>query len=222
VIKVDVKVQPHPFKEIDASSKEYQMVKMTGMMNFHIDPAYVNDLYQKVGLDFADKVIDPAFNDFVKEVVPTYPIGEILPKREEIRKRAMTKLGDNLSRYHIIVDDIYFANIRFSPEYEGAIEAKQVAQQQVETQRQVLAQREIEAQQRVATAKGEAESILVVAQGQAKANDVLSRSISSILVQYKSIEKWNGILPQVSGGAVPFIDLGKMGSFSGGAEGGKR
>jgi regulator of protease activity HflC (stomatin/prohibitin superfamily) len=214
VIKVDVKVQPHPFKQIDASSKEYQMVNMTGMMNFHIDPAYVNDLYQKVGLDFADKVIDPAFNDFVKEVVPTYPIGEILPKREEIRKRAMTKLGDNLSRYHIIVDDIYFANIRFSSGYEGAVEAKQVAQQQVETQKQVLAQREIEAQQKVATAKGEAESILVVAQGQAKANDALSRSISPILVQYKGIEKWNGILPQVSGGAVPFVDVTKLGGGS--------
>jgi regulator of protease activity HflC (stomatin/prohibitin superfamily) len=222
VIKVDVKVQPHPFKEIDASSKEYQMVKMTGMMNFHIDPSYVNDLYQKVGLDFADKVIDPAFNDFVKEVVPTYPIGEILPKREEIRQRAMKKLGDNLARYHIIVDDIYFANIRFSPGYEGAVEAKQVAQQQVETQKQVLAQRGIEAQQKVATAKGEAESILVVAQGQAKANDALSRSISPILVLYKSIEKWNGILPQVSGGAVPFVDLSKMGGFSGGTEGSKK
>jgi regulator of protease activity HflC (stomatin/prohibitin superfamily) len=210
VIKVDVKVQPHPFKEIDAASKEYQMVKLTGMMNFHIDPSFVNDLYQKVGLDFANKVIDPAFNDFVKEVVPIYQITEILPKREDIRKRAMTKLGDNLARYHIIVDDIYFANIRFSPEYEKAVEAKQVAQQQVETQRQVLAQREIEAQQKVATAKGEAESILVVAQGQAKANDALSRSISPILVQYKGIERWNGVLPQVSGGAVPFIDLGKM------------
>ena len=220
VIKVDVRVQPHPFKEIDASSKEYQMVNMTGMMNFHIDPTYVNDLYQKVGLDFADKVIDPAFNDFVKEVVPTYPIGEILPKREEIRKRAMTKLGDNLSRYHIIVDDIYFASIRFSTGYEGAIEAKQVAQQQVETQKQVLAQREIEAQQKVATAKGEAESILVVAQGQAKANEVLSHSISPILVQYKGVEKWNGVLPQVSGGAVPFIDLSKMGSA--GTEGSKK
>ena len=216
VIKIDVRVRPHPFKEIDAASKEYQMVKLTGMMNFHIDPAYVNDLYQKVGLDFADKVIDPAFNDFVKEVVPNYPITEILPKREEIRKRAMGKLGDNLARYHVIVDDIYFANIRFTPEYEKAIEAKQVAQQQVETQRQVLAQREIEAQQKVASAKGEAESILVVAQGQAKANDALSRSISSILVQYKSIEKWNGILPQVSGGGIPIIDLGKSEGFLGG------
>ena len=210
VIKIDVRVRPHPFKEIDAASKEYQMVKLTGMMNFHIDPAYVNDLYQKVGLDFADKVIDPAFNDFVKEVIPFYQITEVLPKREEIRKRAMTKLGENLARYHIIVDDIYFANIRFSSGYENAVEAKQIAQQQVETQRQILAQREIEAQQKVATAKGEAESILVVAQGQAKANDALSRSISPILVQYKSIEKWNGILPQVSGGGIPLIDLGKI------------
>ncbi|MFB3884371.1 MAG: prohibitin family protein [Thermodesulfobacteriota bacterium] len=218
VIKIDVRVQPHPFKEIDAASKEYQMVKLTGMMNFHIDPAYINDLYQKVGFDFANKVIDPAFNDFVKEVVPIYTITEILPKREEIRKRAMTKLGDNLARYHIIVDDIYFANIRFSPEYERAVEAKQVAQQQVETQRQVLAQREIEAQQKVATAKGEAESILVVAQGQAKANDALSRSLSSILVQYKSIEKWNGILPQVSGGGIPLVDLGKPEGWLGGSK----
>jgi regulator of protease activity HflC (stomatin/prohibitin superfamily) len=215
VIKVDVRVQPHPFKEIDASSKEYQIVKMTGMMNFHIDPSFVNELYQKVGLDFAQKVIDPAFNDFVKEVVPTYPIGEILPKREEIRHTAMAKLGNNLSRYHIIVDDIYFADIRFSSEYEKAIEAKQVAQQQVETQKQVLAQREIEAQQKVATAKGESESILLVAQGQAKANDVLSRSITPILVSYKSIEKWNGMVPQVSGGAIPFLDLGKMEGLAG-------
>ncbi len=210
VIKVDVRVQPHPFKEIEASSKEYQMVKLTGMMNFHIDPAYVNELYQKVGLDFANKVIDPAFNDFVKEVVPIYQVTEILPKREEIRRRASTKLGENLSRYHIIVDDIYLSNIRFSSDYERAVEAKQVAQQQVETQRQVLAQREIEAQQKVATAKGEAESIQVVAQGQAKANEALSRSISPILVEYKGIEKWNGILPQVSGTSTPFIDLRKV------------
>jgi len=212
VLKVDVRVQPHPFREIDASSKEYQMVKMTGMMNFHIDPAFVNDLYQKVGLDFAAKVIDPAFNDFVKEVVPTYQIGEILPKRDAIRQTAMAKLGANLDRYHIVVDDIYFANIRFSPEYEQAIEAKQVAQQEVETQKQVLARREIEAQQKVAIAKGDAESLLVVAQNQAKANEILARSLTPILVSYKSLERWNGVLPQVSGGVVPFIDVGKMSS----------
>jgi hypothetical protein len=41
--------------------------------------------------------------------------------------------------------------------------------------------------------------MLVVAQGQAKANDALAESMTPILVQYQGIEKWNGILPQVSG-----------------------
>jgi hypothetical protein len=55
-----------------------------------------------------------------------------------------------------------------------------------------------------------AESIQVVAQGQARANEAPARSISPILVEYKGIEKWNGILPQVSGACMPFIiDLGK-------------
>lgn len=209
VIKVDVRVQPHPFKEIDAASKEYQMVKLTGMMNFHIDPAYVNILYQKVGHDFANKVIDPAFNDFVKEVVPNYPITEILPKREEIRKRAMTKLGDNLARYHIIVDDIYISNIRFSPEYEKAIEAKQVAQQQVETQRQVLAQREIEAQQKVVTAKGEAESILVVARDKPKPMKPLPARSAPSWLSIKALRSGMGFCPRCPEAPSPLSTSGR-------------
>jgi hypothetical protein len=63
----------------------------------------------------------------------------------------------------------------------------------------------------VASAKGEAESTVIVAEGMAKGNEVLARSISPLLVQYKGIEKWNGVLPQVSGGAYPFVNLGKMG-----------
>jgi hypothetical protein len=38
------------------------------------------------------------------------------------------------------------------------------------------------------------------------------------LVQYKSIEKWNGILPQVSGGGIPLIDLGRPEGFLGGGK----
>ena len=44
--------------------------------------------------------------------------------------------------------------------------------------------------------------------------------ISSILVQYKSIEKWNGILPQVSGEGVPFFNLGKFEGLAEGTPGG--
>ena len=189
VIIVDVRVQPHNFREIDASSQEYQTVKLTGTMNFHLDPVMVNDLYQKVGLDFADKVIDPAFNDFIKEVMPTYPIGDILPKRDEIRRKAIGKLSENLVRYHIIIDDIYIANIAFSPQYTQAIEDKQTQQQRVETERQILAQREIQAQQLVAQAKGEADSAVVRATGQAEANNRLDASLSPQIIQWQYVQK---------------------------------
>ena len=59
----------------------------------------------------------------------------------------------------------------------------------------------------VAKAEGEAQSTVVRAKAQAEANRMLQASFSQQLIQAKSIEKWNGILPQVSGGATPFIDL---------------
>jgi regulator of protease activity HflC (stomatin/prohibitin superfamily) len=189
VVNVDTRVQPHQFQEIDAASKEYQTVRLTGTMNYHVDGQYASDLYQRVGTDFASKVIDPAFNDFIKTVVPTYTVDSILGARDEIRSRAKTALAENLSQYHIIVDDIYIANIAFSPEFQAAIEAKQVAQQQVQTEQQVLAQKQIQAQQAVVAAQGQADSQVALAGGQAEANRLLAASLSEPVLQYQLINK---------------------------------
>lgn len=186
---INTRVQPHEFKEIDAASSEYQTVKLTGVMNYHIDGSSAADLYQRVGDDFADKILDPAFNDYIKSVVPNYSIGTILGKRDEIRQQAKSDLQANLSQYHIIVDDIYIANIAFSPEYEAAIEAKQVAQQQVETEKQVTQQRIQQAQQQIEQAKGNAQSAIENAKGQATANDLLNASLSEKVLLNLYIQK---------------------------------
>jgi prohibitin 2 len=220
VTVVDVRVQPHTFQEISAASKEYQTVKLSGTMNYHIDPQWAYDLYRTVGLDFAEKVIDPAFSDFIKEVVPNYPIGEILQKRDEIRALAKQQLSANLSRYHILVDDIYLSNVSFSAEYEAAIEAKQVAQQQVQTEEQILAQRQIQAQQRVAEAQGQADAAVVEAKGdaqatverakgQADANTRLAASLSDPVLMYTYIQQLSDKLQVmlVPGGQQFLFDL---------------
>ena len=31
-----------------------------------------------------------------------------------------------------------------------------------------------------------------------------------VVLWWGSVERWNGVLPKVSGGAIPFIELGKM------------
>jgi regulator of protease activity HflC (stomatin/prohibitin superfamily) len=189
VTNVDTRVQPHEFQEIDAASRELQTVKLTGVMNYHIDGQFASDLFQRVGTDFAAKIIDPAFNDFIKTVVPDYSVNDILAKRDEIRSLAKAQLAANLSQYHIVVDDIYIANIAFSDAFQQAIEAKQVAQQQVQTEQQILAQKQIQAQQVVAAAKGQADATVTLADGQAKANDLLSASLTDQILQYQYIQK---------------------------------
>ena len=189
VALVDTRVQPHEFQEIDAASKEYQTVKLTGTMNYHVDGQYASDLYQRVGTEFASRVIDPAFNDYIKTVVPLYRVDDILGKRDEIRAQAKEALSANLAQYHIIVDDIYIANISFSPEFQTAIEQKQVAQQQVQTEQQVLAQKQIQAQQAVVAAQGQADAQVALAKGQAEANRLLAESLSDPVLQYQLINK---------------------------------
>ena len=200
VATIDTRVQPHQFQEIDAASAEYQTVKLTGVMNYHVDGQFASDLYQRVGTDFASKVIDPAFNDFIKTVVPAYKVDEILNARDEIRAKAKDALAANLSQYHIVVDDIYIANIAFSDAFQQAIEAKQVAQQQVQTEQQILAQKRIQADQAVAQAQGQADSnvklaegqaaaTIALANGQATANKALAASLSDQILQYQYIQK---------------------------------
>jgi regulator of protease activity HflC (stomatin/prohibitin superfamily) len=200
VATIDTRVQPHQFQEIDAASAEYQTVKLTGVMNYHVDGQFASDLFQRVGTDFASKVIDPAFNDFIKTVVPAYKVDQILGARDEIRQKAKDALAANLSQYHIIVDDIYIANISFSDAFQQAIEAKQVAQQQVQTETQILAQKKIQADQAVAQAQGQADSnvklaqgqaaaTIALAEGQATANRSLAASLSNQILQYQYIQK---------------------------------
>ena len=61
-----------------------------------------------------------------------------------------------------------------------------------------LVKYQYEAQQKVERAKGKAKAILLEAQSQAQANQILTSSISDTLVKYKSVEKWDGFLPSVS------------------------
>jgi len=189
VHEMTTRVQPHPFADIEAASAEYQSVRLTGIMNYHIDGEFAAGLYQRVGDDFAGKILDPAFNDYIKTVVPTYSITEILPKRDEIRSKAKADLQANLDHYHIVIDDIYLANVAFSPEYTAAIEAKQVAQQQVSTEQQILAQKRIQAEQAVVQAQGNANANVETAKGQAEANRLLTQSLTPELIQYTLIQK---------------------------------
>lgn len=85
------------------------------------------------------------------------------------------------------------------------ITATQQAQQRVNEVQSTIADADKEREK----AKGDADAALTRALAQAKANEIVAKSLTPELVKYKALEKWNGELPRVSSGVVPFIDVGK-------------
>jgi len=72
------------------------------------------------------------------------------------------------------------------------------------------------AKARVAEAEGDAQATLVKAKAQAEANKLLQEALTPLLIQNKAIERWNGTLPQFTGGGpVPFLNLERLGGDAG-------
>jgi regulator of protease activity HflC (stomatin/prohibitin superfamily) len=181
-----------------AASKDLQRVTSTIAVNYHLDGEHAVDVYSSVGMDYQDILLAPAIQNIFKATTAQYTAEELITKREEVRLRAEEALITQLLIYHVVVENFNIVNFDFSPEYNAAIEAKQVAQQQVETAKQRLAQAEVEAQ-----------TAIVQAQGQADAQAVLQKSgaLTPEYLRYLAITKWDGQLPQVTGGACPVIDV---------------
>jgi regulator of protease activity HflC (stomatin/prohibitin superfamily) len=181
-----------------AASKDLQRVTSTIAVNYHLDGDHAVDVFESVGMDYQDILVAPAIQNIFKATTAQYTAEELITKREEVRLRAEEALVAQLLVYHVIVENFNIVNFDFSPEFNAAIEAKQVAQQQVETAKQKLAQAEVEAE----TAK-------VLAQGQADAQAILQNSgaLSPEYLRFLAISKWDGQLPAVTGGACPFVDV---------------
>ncbi len=210
---VDTRVQAIRFEGYTAASKEQQDLFLDATLNYHIDPRQAPKIIQDLGPNFEDTIIRPRFLDIPKSVTDDYPTAIVLNSRDEIRQKATDLLRAQLEPRGIIVDTINFENFSYSPAYNQAIEDKQVAQQQVETERQKLAQQEIIAQQKVATAKGDAESQIERARGEAESNKLVAASLTAAILQNRYIEKLSDqiqvmLVPSDGGGLI--LDLGSI------------
>jgi regulator of protease activity HflC (stomatin/prohibitin superfamily) len=205
--QIDVGVQPIEFTDIEAASQEYQTVRLTGTLNYRIRSDNADELIQTIRDDFDDIVVIPALNDYLKQILPTYPVEQVLANRDNIRSRAKERMNANLGQYGIEVNDIYLKNISFSQEYQAAIEKKQTEQQLVLADQQTLARKRIQAEQAVADAKGRSDAAVETARGEAESNRLRASGITQELIQYLWVQKWDGKQPMVTGEATPLVEL---------------
>lgn len=132
-------------------------------------------------------------------------------ERSKMLDRALKSLNSDLEGLGIVIDTMDFqGELRVSESVKSSIERVIVARQQSIEAEQKVKQIMAEADQAKAKAEGDSEAILINAKKQAEANNVLTQSLTPELIKYKAVEKWDGVLPRVSGDAVPLIDVGDL------------
>jgi len=206
VTRVDVKVQKAE-TDAAAASADLQDVSSKVAINYHIIPDKANIVYQSIGIQFKERIIDPAVLEVVKAVTAKYTAEELITKRPAVSDAMKLSLTERLLEHNIAVDAFSIVGFSFSKIFMEAIESKQTAEQLALKAKRDLDRIKIEAEQTITAARAEAESLRLQ-----RANispDLIE--LRKIEANLKAIEKWNGILPQVTGGgAVPFIGVGDI------------
>ena len=203
---MDVKVQKS-LTNAAASSSDLQEVSSEVALNYHIIPDKANVVYQSIGIQFKERIIDPAVQEVVKAVTAKYTAEELITKRPAVSEAMRANLAERLLEHNIAVDAFSIVGFSFSKIFMEAIESKQTAEQLALKSRRDLERIKIEAEQKITAAKAEAESLRLQ-----RANISLDLiELRKVEANLKAIDKWNGILPQVTGGgAVPFIGVGDI------------
>lgn len=189
----------------DAASRDLQQVHAKIALNFHLIPSRVAETYQSIGdlESVGDRIIIPSVQEAVKATTAKYTAEELISKRPEVRDQISQFLKERLLRHGIAIDEFSIVNFRFSDSFNTAIEGKTTADQLKLKAERDLERIKVEAEQKIASAKAEAESLRL--QKQEITPDMLK--LREIENQRLALDKWDGHLPQVTGGSIPLINI---------------
>ncbi|WP_052960647.1 prohibitin family protein [Rhodopseudomonas palustris] len=181
-------------------------------ISFHVDPDKVSTLFQtyRKGVDeISDIYLRNMVRDAINEKASAMSADEVYGKRKnELVDAVESDVRRDAAPKGIIVEKVYLiGEIRLPSQVRTAIDEKNKAYQLTLQREQEIQQAKAEADKKIAEARGTAESVLLKAKAEAEANRLVSSSITPELVKYRALDRWNGALPRMTGGAVPFVNL---------------
>src|SRR3954465_8006318 len=199
--------------EINVNSKEGQPVSLDVSMSFELDPDKQPNLFSTFRRDIEaiqHGYVKQAIRQALQEVLGNEEIAAVIgPKKAEAVNQTQLLLSQRLAQYGIVVKQFTINELRAPPAVIEAINQKNVMQQQALTAQNELQKNQFQAQGDSIKAAGQAKAILGLAEAQAKANDLIARSVTPNLVQYEMAKKWDGKMPGVSSGRMPLRKIGK-------------
>jgi len=199
-------------------------------VQYRLRPETAPKTIEKWGSSWEEKIINSKVREVVRDVVGKYPAEKLPEMRNEIASAIQTKVTEKVNSLEgrpVVLSSVELRNIVLPPKIKAKIEQVQAAKQDVTIAEQQKEKAKQLAQRNAEIAKGEAERNRIVAQGQAdkirieaeeqaKANKLISNSLTVQLLQLEQIKtqaKFNEALKVnkdaqiflTPGGAVPNI-----------------
>jgi regulator of protease activity HflC (stomatin/prohibitin superfamily) len=201
-------------ESISFQTKEGLGVSADIGISYTVDPTKVSVLFQKYrkGIDeITDLYLRNMVRDTFVKVAGTRPIEDVYGAgKEALLKEVEERVRNEVAPYGIIVEKLYWAGSpRLPRSVIESINAKIEATQKAQQRENEIAQTKAEAEKAIEQARGEAESRLINAKAEADAIRIKGEALAENpkLVELSAIEKWNGVLPTITGGAVPFVQV---------------
>ena len=190
IIKIDCRTKKIETTS-ESSTKDMQTVATTVAVNYNVNKETANQLYKNVGTDYEDIIINPAILESIKSAMAQYTAEELITKRAEVSNKIQETLINKIKERGFNVTEFNLTNVDFSEEYDKAIEAKAVKQQEVVTAQAELEKQKIQNEKEIAIAEKDAK--VMELQNEQITDKTLQ--LKSLEIQQKLIEKWNGTFP---------------------------
>ena len=201
-------------QKTSASSKDLQIVSTVVSIQFSLNN--VSPLFQKIGNEdlVTFILLKPAVEESVKAVTAQYTAEELIKKRPEVKIQISktivsfleeTLRGKGLAEQSLQVANVAITEFDFSSEFNKSIEMKVRAEQQA-------LQAKNEKLKKITDAEAVAAKIKIesIATANAIRREARALKENPHLIEYKRMEKWDGKLPEVTGGAIPMFDIKKI------------
>jgi len=209
VVQMEVRTLKY-VKSTSSASKDLQTVSTAVTVNYHPSPNAVHTLFKEVGMDYENRIIQPAIEEVVKQVTANYNAEELITKRPQVKSDIESEITSRLNTYNVVTEVVSITDFQFSALFAQAIESKVEAEQKAFKAENDLLRIEVEARQHEAQAQGIAKANIAEAQGEAEAIRVINNALSNNphYLEWLKTQAWDGKLPLVVGeGGTPFIQI---------------
>lgn len=180
-------------------------------ITYHLRPESIPIIFQRYrrGMDEITHVfIRNYIRDAVNKSASKTRIEDLYSGKESFFEDVEKHVREDLSPIGIELSRIYLiGRFHFPQTVIAALNAKIEAMQRAQQRENELREAEAEAKKQVAKAEGQAKCVILQAESEAKANLVLAKSVTTELIQWQAVQKWDGKMPHVTSGAMPFIEV---------------